>query len=159
MPAGAATFAAAGRVLSRAGAPAVTFGTTGVDRPPSVARSQSANEENVLGATQLGLILPIVSMTIRPGLQALPGPPRWTNRLLLFGLGKIRDSGSGLDPSTRDHLFDPFFSTKDDGLGLGLYISRTIIDDHEGTIEVESEIGEGTEFSIWLPGMNMEGEE
>jgi signal transduction histidine kinase len=48
-------------------------------------------------------------------------------------------------------LFDPFFSTKEGGIGLGLSIAHRIIDQHQGKIEVESAPGMGTLFTIWLP--------
>jgi len=64
----------------------------------------------------------------------------------------IRDTGFGIDPAHENDIFDPFFTTKDDGIGLGLYICKQIIEDHAGTLTFKSEIGEGTEFSIWLPG-------
>lgn len=66
---------------------------------------------------------------------------------------KIRDTGVGISPENLDHLFDPFFTTKVDGLGLGLYICKSIIDDHGGELRVKSELGDGTEFSIWLPDL------
>jgi PAS domain S-box-containing protein len=64
----------------------------------------------------------------------------------------IRDTGFGIDPAIENDIFDPFFSTKDDGIGLGLYICKQIIEDHSGTLTFRSKIGEGTEFSFWLPG-------
>lgn len=64
----------------------------------------------------------------------------------------IRDTGFGIDPAIENDIFDPFFTTKDDGIGLGLYICKQIIEDHAGTLTFKSEIGQGTEFSIWLPG-------
>jgi len=63
----------------------------------------------------------------------------------------IQDSGVGIPPADMDKLFDPFFSTKDGGIGLGLSISHRIIDQHHGKIEVESAPGKGTRFTIWLP--------
>jgi signal transduction histidine kinase len=65
----------------------------------------------------------------------------------------IRDTGFGIDPAIENDIFDPFFSTKDDGIGLGLYICKQIIEDHSGTLTFISKIGEGTEFSCWLPGL------
>jgi signal transduction histidine kinase len=61
------------------------------------------------------------------------------------------DTGQGIAPDTLPHLFDPFFTTKANGLGLGLYITRNIVEEHGGHIEVESEPGEGTTFTVWLP--------
>lgn len=72
---------------------------------------------------------------------------------------KIRDTGSGIDQEVMDHLFDPFLTTKEDGVGLGLYICKQIIDDHNGSLTVESETGIGTEFSIWLPALDIFEEE
>jgi PAS domain S-box-containing protein len=61
------------------------------------------------------------------------------------------DSGVGVDCDNLPHLFRPFHSTKEEGVGLGLYVSRNIVENHGGHIEVESEIGEGASFTIWLP--------
>jgi PAS domain S-box-containing protein len=69
---------------------------------------------------------------------------------------KIRDTGVGMSQEIIDNLFDPFFTTKEEGLGLGLYICKKIIDDHNGKLTVESEPDQGTEFSVWLPGLNVE---
>jgi len=63
----------------------------------------------------------------------------------------IRDSGVGIPPEDMKKLFDPFFSTKEGGVGLGLSIAHRIIDQHHGKIEVESHPGEGTLFTVWLP--------
>ena len=63
----------------------------------------------------------------------------------------IQDSGVGIPGEDMDQLFNPFFSTKEGGMGLGLSIAHRIIDQHRGKIEVESTPGEGTLFRIWLP--------
>ncbi len=63
----------------------------------------------------------------------------------------VRDSGVGISEEDLNRLFDPFFSTKEGGIGLGLSITHRIIDQHHGKIEVESKLGEGTLFTIWLP--------
>ena len=63
----------------------------------------------------------------------------------------IQDSGVGIPGEDMNKLFDPFFSTKEGGIGLGLSIAHRIIDQHHGKIEVESTPGEGTLFTVWLP--------
>ena len=66
---------------------------------------------------------------------------------------EVRDTGSGIAPEQVGRLFDPFFTTKKvgDGTGLGLAISKNIVEDHEGTIQVTSEVGVGTSFIVRLP--------
>ena len=64
---------------------------------------------------------------------------------------KIKDTGVGIPPENISRLFDPFFTTKTKGIGLGLSITRRIIQEHNGTIAVESELHQGTTFSILLP--------
>jgi signal transduction histidine kinase len=63
----------------------------------------------------------------------------------------IRDNGVGMDEDTRARLFEPFFSTKDRGTGLGMSITLAIITAHKGRVEVDSFPGKGTEFIISLP--------
>ena len=58
----------------------------------------------------------------------------------------VRDSGPGLDPATSDRLFDTFFTTKEDGMGLGLAISRSIVEAHGGQLWADSQPGKGATF-------------
>ena len=67
------------------------------------------------------------------------------------GIFTISDTGVGMDDDVREKLFTPFFTTKEDGTGLGLVTSKKIIDAHNGQIRVDSEPGRGTQFSISLP--------
>jgi signal transduction histidine kinase len=63
----------------------------------------------------------------------------------------VRDTGCGIAKETLPHIFDPFFTTKSEGTGLGLSVSYNIIAEHGGRLEVQSEVGKGTCFSIYLP--------
>ncbi len=64
---------------------------------------------------------------------------------------EISDSGCGIDNNQIDKIFDPFFSTKAKGTGLGLAVSYGIINNHQGNIRVDSQPGQGTSFTITLP--------
>jgi len=63
----------------------------------------------------------------------------------------IRDHGIGISPENLERIFDPYFSTKEEGSGLGLATAYSIIHKHGGEITVSSEPGEGTEFIIYIP--------
>jgi len=63
----------------------------------------------------------------------------------------IQDTGAGIAPENLARLFEPFFTTKPNGTGLGLAISRRIALEHQGTIEVRSEIARGSTFTLTLP--------
>lgn len=63
----------------------------------------------------------------------------------------IADTGAGLSPQDRSRIFDPFYTTKDRGNGLGLAIVYRIIEEHHGFIDLESEPGKGTAFKVYLP--------
>jgi two-component system NtrC family sensor kinase len=70
-----------------------------------------------------------------------------------FFLISVRDTGAGIPEAIRNKIFDPFFTTKPtgQGTGLGLAISYGIVQDHGGSIEVQSEEGVGTEFTVAIP--------
>jgi CheY-like chemotaxis protein len=63
----------------------------------------------------------------------------------------LRDEGSGIDAKTIDRIFDPYFTTKKTGSGLGLATTYSIIKKHGGHIGVISELGKGTSFTLYLP--------
>ncbi|KPK30440.1 MAG: hypothetical protein AMK70_14240 [Nitrospira bacterium SG8_35_1] len=63
----------------------------------------------------------------------------------------ISDTGEGIPPAHMDDIFSPFVTSKEMGIGLGLAISKKIIDDHGGAIKVQSRLSEGTTFTVSLP--------
>jgi two-component system, NtrC family, sensor histidine kinase HydH len=63
------------------------------------------------------------------------------------------DTGKGMTPEVAQKIFEPFFSTKPTGSGLGLPTTRKIVEAHGGTIEVQSEVDRGTKFTIRLPAL------
>ena len=66
----------------------------------------------------------------------------------------VRDEGSGIEPKALERIFDPYFTTKKTGHGLGLAIAYSIINKHEGHIGVISVVGKGTTFTIHLPAID-----
>lgn len=65
----------------------------------------------------------------------------------------MQDTGSGISPEDIDNIYEPLFTTKSKGVGLGLSITKTFVNLHNGSIEVESVVGEGTTFTVRLPCM------
>jgi signal transduction histidine kinase len=68
----------------------------------------------------------------------------------------IRDTGEGIAADSLPHIFDPFFTTKSQGTGLGLSVAHGIVQEHDGIIDVASEAGQGTTFTVILPLMREE---
>jgi C4-dicarboxylate-specific signal transduction histidine kinase len=95
---------------------------------------------------------------VRNGLDAMQGTP---GRARVLTLGSalvddalevvVRDTGCGLSDAARAHMFVPFFTTKPDGLGMGLPISQTIIEAHKGRLWAETDPRGGTVFRFALP--------
>ena len=64
---------------------------------------------------------------------------------------QVTDTGAGMSPEVQDHAFDPYYSTKKAGNGLGLATVRRIIEEHGGEITLTSDVGKGSQFTIRLP--------
>jgi two-component system, sporulation sensor kinase E len=63
----------------------------------------------------------------------------------------ITDCGCGIPSEMLEKIFQPFYTTKGNGTGLGLSVCASIVEQHDGHISVSSEVGVGTQFSIFLP--------
>ncbi len=83
----------------------------------------------------------------RPGDQVLVSSRRVGDEVLV----RVIDTGPGMSADVRERVFQPYFSTKKSGTGLGLPTVRRIVREHGGTIELTSEEGRGTQFAIRLP--------
>ncbi len=84
-------------------------------------------------------------LSIRSSLKTIPESQEQFLRMI------VGDTGCGIPEKDRPYLFDPFFTTKEAGTGLGLSIVYSIIQKHNGRIEVESEMGKGSSFIVSLP--------
>jgi C4-dicarboxylate-specific signal transduction histidine kinase len=80
------------------------------------------------------------------------GEPEASGEVCVF----IRDTGPGLAPDVRPHLFEPFFSTKTHGLGMGLAIVRLIVERHHGRIVADNDPAGGAVFRVQLPAARIE---
>ncbi len=68
-----------------------------------------------------------------------------------YAVLEVQDTGLGIPASAREHIFEPYFTTSENGTGLGLAMVKKIVAAHEGHVEFESEAGTGTVFSVYLP--------
>jgi two-component system, NtrC family, sensor histidine kinase HydH len=90
------------------------------------------------------------SITIKTESTLVQGKP--------FLAVSLTDTGGGVDPSSLDNIFNPFFTTKESGSGLGLAVTNKIIVAHGGNIEVKNKPGEGVTFIVYLPGNSIKRE-
>lgn len=110
----------------------------------------------------LNLILNAIQSMPEGGTLRLSASSKWIPK---EGLGddqqeyvvvSVIDTGIGMKKEVVQNIFNPFFTTKDTGTGLGLMVSQGIVQDHEGWIDVESEIGKGSVFKVYLPTLQGE---
>jgi signal transduction histidine kinase len=86
-------------------------------------------------------------ITYRPRVLTIKSETQPPNDVLI----SIADSGSGIDPKDIDHIFDAFFTTKSNGMGMGLSICKSIIDDHGGRLWASPNLKHGSVFNVSLP--------
>jgi signal transduction histidine kinase len=109
-----------------------------------------------------------VSNLVSNAIQAMPNAGQLTLRTALVHMAfpasrppgtkpepairvTVTDSGQGIPPDRLSRIFDPFYTTKEKGVGLGMAITHRIVEDHKGTIDVDSEVGKGATFTLHFP--------
>ena len=123
-----------------------SLGLTGVVYKLDSERMRRAVTNVVINATQAMLYSENPENTDIPKIltiQTLSSKDRYEIR--------ISDTGSGISVENQEKVFEPLFSTKNFGVGLGMPIVRQILQLHRGGIEVESEVGKGTTICLWIP--------
>lgn len=127
--------------------------------------SPQAKESGVEITRYLDLDLPIILLNaetlqaalvnlVKNALEAMPGGGQLIARTRVTRSGvalDLIDTGCGMDERTAMNMFEPFYSTKSGGSGLGLPTARKIIEAHDGRIGVHSEVGRGTQFTLEFP--------
>lgn len=118
-----------------------------------------SGDENLTIKADYFLLLRVLSNLISNAIQALSGEGQievsinahadTAHDKILFA---VSDTGRGIDANRLDSIFDDFTTTKRKGLGLGLAISKKIVELHKGNISVESKMQQGTRFTFWIPG-------
>jgi signal transduction histidine kinase len=113
-------------------------------------------EARPLARMHRGKILQVLVNLVRNAAQASPAGGAVdlvVGRRAGDALVRVIDHGTGMTPEVLSHLGEPFFTTKERGSGLGLGISRRIVEEHGGRLEVSSRPGEGTEVAMALPAV------
>ena len=126
--------------------------TIGAPENVEVSTSLAADPAKVMADS--GQLERVFSNLISNAIQAMPGGGRLslsTSRNGGFVKVKVADTGVGIPQENLDKVFEPLFTTKAKGTGLGLAIARALVERQGGTIEVESQVGKGTTFTVRLP--------
>lgn len=109
-----------------------------------------------------GRIKQVLLNIVDNGIQSIAGNGEIRIRTAIDRPGRVglsvADHGAGIPAEIRERIFDPFFSTKATGTGLGMAIARRIVEGHNGTIEIDSEEGRGTTVTVFFPAQEAEGE-
>jgi signal transduction histidine kinase len=124
------------------------------DRPITIRRAFDPSVPAISGDAVL--LERVFANLIQNAIEASPPEGTVTIRTRALDGGAeiaVMDGGSGIRPEHREQIFNPFFTTKPSGVGLGLAIASKIVDEHGGTISVESDPDNGTSFIVRL-GMN-----
>jgi signal transduction histidine kinase len=122
-----------------------------------VFKSDSPEIISKIDRTQL---IRIITNLVKNAIQAIPENQETKSIIVTVKkeqnnvLITVEDNGIGIQPSDISRIFEPKFTTKSSGMGLGLGIIKNIIENYKGTITFESEFGKGTTFTVSLPIIN-----
>lgn len=125
------------------------------DERYSVDLTIKTEEETIIWADK-DLLLRVFNNLIKNGIQAIPAEQEGKIEVELSEsagsyIVAVTDNGSGIDQETQDKIFVPYFTTKSKGTGLGLAMSKQIVESMKGTIWFETEDGKGTTFYVSFP--------
>ncbi|MDR6845068.1 ATP-binding protein [Flavobacterium granuli] len=118
------------------------------------------SEKEVISKIDRTQLIRVITNLVKNAIQAIP--ENQETKMILVTIEKInkeviitiKDNGTGISPEHIDNIFEPKFTTKNSGMGLGLGIIKNIIENYNGTITFESKFGRGTIFTVTLPIIN-----
>jgi len=119
-----------------------------------------SDENEIISKMDRTQLIRIITNLVKNAIQAIP--ENQSEKLVSVSVKRmendvqiaVRDNGTGIEPHNLDRIFEPKFTTKNSGMGLGLGIIKNIIENYKGTITFESEYGKGTTFTVSLPIIN-----
>jgi two-component system, NtrC family, nitrogen regulation sensor histidine kinase NtrY len=118
------------------------------------------SEKEIISKIDRTQLIRIITNLVKNATQAIP--ENQETKIILVTIERIKnevvisikDNGTGINPKHIDNIFEPKFTTKNSGMGLGLGIIKNIIENYNGTITFESKFGRGTIFTVTLPIIN-----
>jgi nitrogen fixation/metabolism regulation signal transduction histidine kinase len=119
--------------------------------------SFESKEEEIITIMDRTQLIRIITNLVKNAIQAIP--EEQTEKSILVAVKReennvnitVKDNGIGIELEYTEHIFEPKFTTKTSGMGLGLGIIKNIIENYKGTITFETEFGKGTTFTVSLP--------
>lgn len=119
-----------------------------------------SDEQTIISKMDRTQLIRIITNLVKNAIQAIPenqpeklvsvSVKRHENQVLIL----VKDNGTGIEEHNISHIFEPKFTTKNSGMGLGLGIIKNIIENYKGTITFETQFGSGTVFTVSLPIIN-----
>jgi two-component system, NtrC family, nitrogen regulation sensor histidine kinase NtrY len=119
-----------------------------------------SQEKEIIARMDRTQLIRVITNLVKNAIQAIPKEQRLKTVKVSIRreehkvLISVKDNGTGIDPANATQIFEPKFTTKSSGMGLGLGIIKNIIENYKGTITFESESGKGTTFTVCLPILN-----
>jgi len=116
-----------------------------------------SDEKEIISKMDRTQLIRIITNLVKNAIQSIP--ENQENKSVLVSISRhpndvvilVKDNGAGIEAQYIDRIFEPKFTTKNSGMGLGLGIIKNIIENYKGTITFESEYGKGTTFMVSLP--------
>ena len=116
-----------------------------------------SNKEYVISKIDRTQLIRIITNLVKNAIQSIPDEQEEKKVLVSVNevendvIITVEDNGIGIESNNIEHVFEPKFTTKTSGMGLGLGIIKNIIENYKGTITFETELGKGTTFFVSLP--------